>query len=214
MVCSVFLVTSSPSIIVYTILVMSCLSTLMILKTSIAYLCILAERLIIYYTPSNLAVRSLKLFCLLHIVSHFMELFPGFFVLNRLNVSKLYTFNNVLRKIWNLPKLCHTRILHCVAGVQSVYNTLVHLSSSAFGKAIDSGCGLIRHCFLSSSASVYTFIYILVLTLVISVILLRNTLMMISPVLISFVTFVLTYCRLILLSSLILLCIQFVVTRF
>ena len=38
MVCSVFLVTSSPSVIVYTILVMSCLSTLMILKTSIAYL--------------------------------------------------------------------------------------------------------------------------------------------------------------------------------
>ena len=65
------------------------------------------------------------------------------------------TFNNVLRKIWNLPKLCHTRILHCVAGVQSVYNTLVHLSSSAFNKAIASDCGLIRHCFLSSSASVY-----------------------------------------------------------
>ena len=116
------------------------------------------------------------------------------------------TFNNVLRKIWNLPKLCHTRILHCVAGVQSVYNTLVHLSSSAFGKAIASGCGLIRHCFLST--------LLLVLTFVISMILLRNTLMMISPVLISFVTFVLTYCRLILLSSLILLCIQFVVTRF
>ena len=38
MVCSVFLVTSSPSVIVYTILVMSCLSTLMILKTSIVYL--------------------------------------------------------------------------------------------------------------------------------------------------------------------------------
>ena len=108
---------------------------------------------------------------------------------------------NVLRKIWNLPKLCHTRILHCVAGVQSVYNTLVHLSSSAFGKAIASDCGLIRHYFLSSSASVYTFTgfnsrykYDF------------NTLMMISPVLISFVTFVLTYCRLILLSSLILLC--------
>ena len=67
------------------------------------------------------------------------------------------TFNNVLRKIWNLPKLCHTRILHCVAGVQSVYNTLVHLTSSAFSKAIASDCGLIRHCFLSSSASVYTF---------------------------------------------------------
>ena len=114
------------------------------------------------------------------------------------------TFNNVLRKIWNLPKLCHTRILHCVA---SVYNTLVHLFSCAFGKAIASDCGLIRHCFLSSSASVYTFTGV-------SVILLRNTLMMISPVLISFVTFVLTYCRLILLSSLILLCIQFVVTRF
>ena len=31
-----------------------------------------------------------------------------------------------------------------------MYNTLVHLSSSAFSKA---DCGLIRHCFLSSSAS-------------------------------------------------------------
>ena len=82
-----------------------------------------------------------------------MELFPGFFLIQSLKV----TFTNVLRKIWNLPKLCHTRILHCVASVQSVCNTLVHLSSFAFSKAIASVCGLIRHCCLSSSASVYTF---------------------------------------------------------
>ena len=86
-----------------------------------------------------------------------MELFPGFFVLNRLNVSKLRLITSCVKFGTCLSFVIYTRILHCVAGVQSVYNTLVHLSSSAFGKAIASDCGLIRHCFLSSSASVYTF---------------------------------------------------------
>ena len=86
-----------------------------------------------------------------------MELFPGFFVLNRLNVSKLRLIMSYVKFGTCLSFVIYTRILHCVAGVQSVYNTLVHLSSSAFGKAIASDCGLIRHCFLSSSASVYTF---------------------------------------------------------
>ena len=41
------------------------------------------------YTFKSCSPLVIKLFCLLHIVSHFMELFPGFFVLNRLDVSKL-----------------------------------------------------------------------------------------------------------------------------
>ena len=210
MVCSVFLVTSSPSVIVYTILVMSCLSTLMLLKTSIAFLWIWAERLIIYYTPSNHAVRSLKLFCLLHIVSHFMELFPGFFVLNRLDVSKL-------RLIMSYVKFgtCLSFVIpgfYIVSPVFRVCITLLFiylhllLAKQLPQIVVWSDIVFCHHLPLST--------LLLVLTLVISTILLRNSLMMISPVLISFMTFVLTYCRLILLSSLILLCIQFVVTRF
>ena len=30
-------------------------------------------------------------------------------------------FNNLLRRIWNLPRRCHTAILHRVAGVSSTY---------------------------------------------------------------------------------------------
>ena len=51
---------------------------------------------------------------------------------------------------------------YIVSPVFSVYNTIVHLSSSAFSKAIASDCGLIRHCFLST--------LLLVLTLFISMI--------------------------------------------
>ena len=63
------------------------------------------------YLLHTFAVHSLKRFCLLHIVSRFMELFPGLFVLSIKSLEA--TFSNVLRKIWNLPKLCHTTILHC-----------------------------------------------------------------------------------------------------
>ena len=35
------------------------------------------------------------------------------------------TFNNVLHKIWSLPRRCHTGILHSVANLYSVYNVVV-----------------------------------------------------------------------------------------
>ena len=47
---------------------------------------------------------------------------------------------------------------YIVSLVFRVCITLLYIfSSSAFNKAIASNCGLNRHCFLSSSASVYTF---------------------------------------------------------
>ena len=35
------------------------------------------------------------------------------------------TFNNVIRKIWSLPRRCHTGILHSVANLYSIYNVVV-----------------------------------------------------------------------------------------
>ena len=123
MVCSVFLVTSSPSVIVYTILVMSCLSTLMILKTSIAYISMDMSRKANYLLHTFKSCSPLvKPFLF---TSHCLSLYGAvsWFLCSKQIKCLEATF---LRKIWNLPKLCHTRILHCVAGVQSVYNTLVH----------------------------------------------------------------------------------------
>ena len=34
------------------------------------------------------------------------------------------TFNNLLRKIWKLPRHCHTSILHCISSLQSLYNVI------------------------------------------------------------------------------------------
>ena len=34
-------------------------------------------------------------------------------------------YNNLIRKIWNLPRRCHTAILHRVARVCSIYNYMI-----------------------------------------------------------------------------------------
>ena len=53
-------------------------------------------------------------------VSHYMNLlwFSSSSELRSLEI----TFNNILRKIWSLPRACHTGILHPVAGLHSIYN--------------------------------------------------------------------------------------------
>ena len=35
------------------------------------------------------------------------------------------SFNNIIRKIWSLPRQCHTAPLHLIAGIPSVFNTVV-----------------------------------------------------------------------------------------
>ncbi len=60
-----------------------------------------------------------------------------------------------MRKIWRLPRQCHTRILHCVAGVQS-FNKIPDLFSRFVARALASKSSLIRSVFLWASAHAYS----------------------------------------------------------
>ena len=40
------------------------------------------------------------------------------------------TFNNILRKIWNLPRNCHTSILHCVSTLQGLHKVVIQCSDA------------------------------------------------------------------------------------
>ena len=52
------------------------------------------------------------------------------------------SFNNILRKIWSLPRHSHTGIVHCVAQLESIYNTVVIRSRSLLASARRSKCVL------------------------------------------------------------------------
>ena len=67
-------------------------------------------------------------------------------------------YNNILRKIWKLPRLCHVGILHCVAGLQGMCNRVFRLSQNFIRKALSHSSILIRHCFLQASSLSYTFV--------------------------------------------------------
>ena len=46
------------------------------------------------------------------------------------------TFNNTLRKVWSLPRKCHTSILHFTASLDSMYNTIHRRSLNLLQAAI------------------------------------------------------------------------------
>ena len=48
------------------------------------------------------------------------------------------TFNNILRKIWGLPRQCHTTLLHFTAAVDSVFITVYNRSLRLVSSAINS----------------------------------------------------------------------------
>ena len=48
------------------------------------------------------------------------------------------TFNNILRKIWSLPQNCQTSILHVVAGLHTLRNTVVIRSLGLISAAFKS----------------------------------------------------------------------------
>ncbi len=62
------------------------------------------------------------------IVTHCLSLYNYGCVLWRIEIA----FSNILRNVWRLPRHCHTRILHCVAGVQ---NKITELSSRFVSRA-------------------------------------------------------------------------------
>ena len=66
------------------------------------------------------------------------------------------TFNNILRKIWLLPRNCHTRILHLVAGLHSLYNTVVARSLGLVSAALRTRSPLLAAVYTQSLKLVYT----------------------------------------------------------
>ena len=65
-------------------------------------------------------------------------------------------YNNLLRKIWNLPRRCHTAILHRVAGVSSIYNMIVTRCNKLVASAKESGSSLLSDVFTEATTLVYT----------------------------------------------------------
>ena len=47
-------------------------------------------------------------------------------------------FNNILRRIWSVPQHTHTRILHCLAGLSSVFKMVLARSKSLIYSASSS----------------------------------------------------------------------------
>ena len=59
-------------------------------------------------------------------------------------------FNNVLRRIWSLPRTCHTGILHSVARLESIYNIVIHRSAKLVSSALISNSPLLMDVFSAS----------------------------------------------------------------
>ena len=65
--------------------------------------------------------------------------------------------NKIFRRIWNLPPLSHTRIVHCVSNVQSVSNLLYMRFNSMLSRALSSLSPLVKCVFKDSSQWGYSF---------------------------------------------------------
>ena len=66
-------------------------------------------------------------------------------------------FNNILRRIWNLPARTHTGILHCVAQLQSIVNTVLSRSKSLLHSACVCPSPVVQSVFRDSSSFCFTF---------------------------------------------------------
>ena len=65
-------------------------------------------------------------------------------------------FNNILRKIWLVPRQCHTVILHFVSNMHSVFNTTISRSMKLISSALTGSSKLLVDIFKESSTLVYT----------------------------------------------------------
>ena len=68
------------------------------------------------------------------------------------------SINNCLRRIWSLPRNCHTSFLHAVSGCNSVFNTCYKRFCNLYRSAINSGNLLVRTVFQSACLSCHNFI--------------------------------------------------------
>ena len=65
-------------------------------------------------------------------------------------------YNNLLRRIWSLPRCCHTAILHRVAGVSSIYNMIITRCKKLVASARRVGSQLLRDVSSEASTLVYS----------------------------------------------------------
>ena len=65
------------------------------------------------------------------------------------------TFNNIIRKIWILPRRCHTSILHLVSGLHSLFNVVIERSRRVILQALKTS-GLLAEVFAESQSLAYT----------------------------------------------------------
>ena len=66
-------------------------------------------------------------------------------------------FNKVLRKIWRLPYRAHTGIVHLVAKLKSLLNTIFYRSSALLKSALTCPSYLVRKIFSDSSSLCFSF---------------------------------------------------------
>ena len=68
--------------------------------------------------------------------------------------SLVVAFNNILRKIWSLPRRCHTSFVQLVAGLESPLNSIYSRSTRLLRKAVFSSSKFLRDIFYECSLSV------------------------------------------------------------
>ena len=61
-------------------------------------------------------------------------------------------FNKILRRVWHLPSMSHTSIVHCVSRIESILKR----SLSFYKRARSSSSSLVRYILYDSSALLYT----------------------------------------------------------
>lgn len=66
------------------------------------------------------------------------------------------SFNKILRRIWKLPHASHTAIVHCTAGLHSLFNQILLWSYKLLCSAEKCSSATVRAIFQHSSALCYT----------------------------------------------------------
>ena len=90
--------------------------------------------------------------------SHCLSLYGGVLwnvACNQLKSLEI-AFNNILRRIWKLPRNSHTGILHKVAHLDSIYNRLILLSDRFSRKMCESKSSLLHNTFNLFYTSAFT----------------------------------------------------------
>ena len=66
------------------------------------------------------------------------------------------SLNKILRKVWNLPRISHTRIVHCIASIPSISHLVYSRFCSLFSSASSSSSQLLLSAFANCAQLVYS----------------------------------------------------------